>query len=154
MEGITQGIFVLGKGGRVEDDEVVLIAHAVKILEGIFGVCRMARVAREVKFYILVCQVDGFGRAIYRVHELGSTTHGIERESARVAKHVEYGAVFGVTLEQRTIFALVNEETGLLSLEPIDMEVQAVFHRYIVGTSTQDEAIFLTEVGLEGERGF
>ena len=35
-KGIAQGIAVLGKGRRVEDNQVVLVAHAVEELEGIF----------------------------------------------------------------------------------------------------------------------
>ena len=30
-------------------------------------------------------------------------------------------------LEERTVVALVNEETGLLTFQPVDVEFQAIF---------------------------
>ena len=89
-EGIAERVTMLGKGRWVEDNQVVLVTHAVKVLEGIFGISLMAFVAREVKLYILVSQVDGLGRTVYRVYQVGSPTHSIEREAAGVAEHIQY----------------------------------------------------------------
>ena len=60
-KGITQSSTMLGKGRRVEDDEVVLPSHAVEILEGIFGKGFMAGIAGEIKLYIGTGEVDGLG---------------------------------------------------------------------------------------------
>ena len=56
-------------------------------------------------------------------------------------------------LEQRTVVALIDEETGLLSLQPIDMELKSVFESYIVIAAANDESVLLTKVGLEGKGG-
>ena len=49
-EGITQGIAVLGKRWRVEDDQVVLVAHTVEVLERIFGISLVTLIAREGEY--------------------------------------------------------------------------------------------------------
>ena len=48
LQCIAQGILVLGKGWRVENDEVVRCLHLLHELEGIFCVCLMTLVVREV----------------------------------------------------------------------------------------------------------
>ena len=58
-KGVAQGILVLCEGRRVEDDEVVLVAHAVEVLEGILGKCFVARVAGEVELHIGAGDIDG-----------------------------------------------------------------------------------------------
>ena len=65
LEGIAQGIAVLGKGGRVEDDEVVVAACLFQELEGVLGIGFVARVAREIEFGIGACQFDGLLAAIH-----------------------------------------------------------------------------------------
>lgn len=60
-EGIAEGSTMLGKGRRVEDDEVVLPSHAVEILEGVFGKGFMAGIAGKIKLYIGTGKVDGLG---------------------------------------------------------------------------------------------
>ena len=57
-ECVAEGIFVLGKGGRVEDDEVVLITHAVEVLEGIFGIGLVACITGEVELHVGAGDVD------------------------------------------------------------------------------------------------
>ena len=154
-KGIAQGIAVLGKGRRVEDNQVVLVAHAVEELEGIFRKSLVTGIAGEVERYILVGQVDGFGRAVYRVNEVGPSPHGIERETAGVAEHVEHVTALGIAFQQGTVLTLVDEETGLLSLEPVYVELQSVLHGHVLRTSAFKEAVFSSQqVGLEGQRGF
>ena len=91
-QGIAQGILVLGKGRRVEDNEVVLVAHTVEVLESIFGIGLVTGIAGEVELDVLVSEVDGFGRAVDRMHQTGTTAHGVEREAAGIAEHVEHAA--------------------------------------------------------------
>ena len=51
-------------------------------------------------------------------------------------------------LQQRTVLALVYEETGLLTAQPVDMELQSVLYRHVVGITSQDESVLLSEVSL------
>ena len=102
-EGIAQSITVLGKCRRIQDNQIVLVAHPVEVLERIFGVCLMARVAREVQFHILVGKVDGLGRAVHRVNEVGTTTHSVERETTGVAEHVQHVAPLGIAFQEVTV---------------------------------------------------
>ena len=46
LEGVAQRATVLGEGGRVEDDQVVLVVVAVEILEGVLAESLMAMVRR------------------------------------------------------------------------------------------------------------
>ena len=52
---------MFGKCWRVKDYKIVLPSHPVEILEGIFGKGFMTLVAREVKFYVGTCEVNGLG---------------------------------------------------------------------------------------------
>ena len=145
---------MLGESGRVQDDEVILVAHAVQVLEGVFGIGRVARVVGEVQGDVLVRQVDGLGRAVYRVHQLGPSAHGVDRESACVAEHVQHAASVGIALQQGAVLALVHEEARLLSLQPVDVELQSILHSHVVGAASLQEAVFGVEVGLEGQGRF
>lgn len=99
LQGITQGIAVLGKSRRVKNYQVVLVAHAVKVFEGIFCIGGMAGVTREVQFDVLVGQVDGFGGAVHGMHQFGVSTHSIYGEAAGIAEHIQYAAAFGITFQ-------------------------------------------------------
>ena len=50
---------VLGKGRRVENDEVILVAGFLQELEGVLAKSLMAGVTREIEFHIGTCQFDG-----------------------------------------------------------------------------------------------
>ena len=84
----------------------------------------------------------------------GAATHGIDGESTGVAKHVEHRAVATVMFEQGAVFSLVDKEARLLTMEPVDVEFQAVFAGHIGRGFAAQKAILLTEVGLEGEGRF
>lgn len=99
MQGIAQSIAVLGKSRRVKNYQVVLVAHAVKVFEGIFCIGGMAGVTREVQFDVLVGQVDGFGGAVHGMHQFGVSTHSIYGEAAGIAEHIQYAAAFGITFQ-------------------------------------------------------
>ena len=49
------------------------------------------------------------------------------------------------------VLSLVDEESGLLSLEPVDVELHAVLYGYVVGVASEEEAVFLLEVGFVGQ---
>ena len=89
---------MLGKGRRVEDDEVVLVVMGIEILERIVAVSLVTAVAGEVQGHIEIGQFDGLGAAVYRVDRLGTAPHGIYRKTARVAEHVEYISATGIVL--------------------------------------------------------
>ena len=81
---------VLGKGGRVEDDEIVVATCLVEIFKGILAERLVTLVAREIKLDVLGGELDSLGTAVYRVHQRGTASHGIEREAASVAEHIEH----------------------------------------------------------------
>ena len=60
-------------------------------------------VARLGEFDILVGEVDGLSRAIYRVYQVGPPTHGIERETTGVAEHVQHVAPLGIAFQEVTV---------------------------------------------------
>ena len=90
--------------------------------------------------------------------ERGTATKGIAGEAASVAEHVKDFPVLGIAFEQASVVALVDEESGLLSFEPVDSEFQSVFKSDIfiaAAWSFEDEAIFPSqEVSLEWEGRF
>ena len=75
------------------------------------------------------------------MNQLGTTTHGVEGETTCVAEHIEHTLTLGVFLKQGTVLALVNEEPGLLTTEPVDIEAQTVLYGDIVIATAQEEAI-------------
>lgn len=156
LEGIAQRILMFGKSGRVENDEVVLVAHVLKILEGILAVGMMARAVAEIERYIGIDQIHGLGAAIDAVYEFSAATQGIDAEAARVAKHVQHLAVVAVVFQQRAVLTLIHEEARLLAAQPVDVEAQSVLggHGLQAGCTANEESVFLIEVSLEGECGF
>ena len=129
LQCIMQGCTVLGKGWRIEDDEVILLVMVIEILESILADSLMTCIAREVESDILIGQLDGLGTAVYRVDSLGFTTHCIDRETACIAEHIEHALALGIMLQERAVLTLVYEETGLLTAQPVDMELQAEIGR-------------------------
>lgn len=118
-----QGCTVLGKCGRVEYNEIVFTVGSVKELECVFAEGFMPVVSWKVERYVGVGQFYGFSTAVDGVYEVGSSPHCIYRETAGITEHVEHGAPLGITLEQAAVVALVDEESCLLSLEPVNVEL-------------------------------
>ncbi len=112
----------------------------------------MAAVTGEVHVDVESCEFNGFRTAVYRVHQFGSATHGIDREATRIAEHIEHATALGVTLEQRTVFALIYKESRLLTTQPVNMKFQAILHGRVILRMAVEEPVFLTEVGFEGQR--
>ena len=100
LQSVAQGIAVLGKCWRVQNDKVVLVAHAVKVFKGILCIGCMTVVAGKVQFDILVGQVDGFGRAVYGMYQCGIAAHGVNRKTAGIAEHVQHTAAVGIAFQQ------------------------------------------------------
>ena len=88
LQGITQSTTMLGKSRWVENNKVVHFVVGVEILESILAEGSMAVVAREVHGNVLVCKLHSLGATVNRVYKLGSSTHGINRESASIAEHI------------------------------------------------------------------
>lgn len=150
-ETIAQSLTVLGKGRRVEDDEVVGVVVLIEIFESILGVSLMAAVTGEVEVDIGTCELNGFGRAVDGVDETCPATESIDGEPTGIAEHIQNGTAVSIVLEQGPVLALVDEEPCLLTLEPVDVELQSVLNGYVILGRAVDEAVFLTEIGLEGQ---
>ena len=114
----------------------------------------MPFVAREVKLYVGIHQLNGLGAAVHRVHQLCPTPHGIDAETACVAEHIEHLAPASIAFHQGTIVALVDEEACLLPLKPVDVEGQSVLVSDVVAALSPQEAVLLPQLCLEGQRGF
>ena len=57
-------------------------------------------------------------------------------------------------LQERAVLSLIDEEAGLLSAKPIDMEAKPVLRgQVLVGGAAQDKLVLLAKVGLEGQGG-
>ena len=151
LEGIVERTTMLGEGGRIEDDEVVLVASLFEILKGILTKGLMALIVGEIQFDVAVGEFDGLGTTIDGMDELGPTPHSVKRKTASIAEHVEYALASGVAFEQGTIFALVDEETGLLTSEPVDIELQTVLKGDIIVGTAIDKAIL--HIVHKGQRG-
>ena len=145
---------MLGKGWRVEDDEVVGVGlHAVEVVEGILGKRLVALVAGVVELHVALGEHHCLARAVDRVHQLCPTTHGIERESASVAEHVEHAAALAVALEQGAVLALVDEEARLLPPQPVHVELEAVLHCHVGVKLAYQVLVLGVEMRLVGQRG-
>ncbi len=103
----------------------------VKIVEGILGKSLVTRVAWVIELNVTLGEANRLARAVNRVHQLSSSTHGIERESASVTEHVEHTTACRVTLKQSTVLALINKETSLLSPQLVNVEFQAILNSHI-----------------------
>ena len=88
------------------------------------------------------------------MYQLCPTPHGIDTETACVAEHIEHLAPASIAFHQGTIVALVDEEACLLTLEPVDVEGQSVLVGNVVAALSPKEAVLLSELSLEGQRGF
>ena len=142
LQGIAQYVFMFGESWWIQDDEIVVASHLFEIFESVFRISFVARIAWKVQFHVPVGQRDRFGRAVDRVNDLGSSPHGVEREAASVAEHVQYGASFGIAFQQRPVFALIDKETCLLPLLPVDTEFQAVLKSDVLHFTTVQVAVF------------
>ena len=78
LQRIAQRCTVLGKGWRIEDDEIILLVVLIQILERILAECLVAWVAREVESDVFIGQLDCLGAAVHGVNRLGIAAHGID----------------------------------------------------------------------------
>ena len=122
-------------------------------LEGILGKGRVTAVAREVQFHVGACEVDGFSRRIDRVHQFGAATHGINGKAAGVAEHIEHTPAAGIMLKQSTVVALIHKEARFLSAQPVDVELQSVFHSHTAGIVTYYICVLRIELGFIWQSG-
>ncbi len=123
FECIAERVLVLGEGRGIEHDEVIVATGTFEELKSIFGKGFVARVAREVEVDVAACELDGLGGHIYTVHPFCSSAHGVDGESSGVAEHVQDGALAAILFEKTAVFTLVNEETSLLAMQPVDVEL-------------------------------
>ena len=135
---------VLGEGRRVENDQVVAVAHAVEIFECVLTESLVSGVAWEVHIHIACGELNCLCATIDRMYQFGSSSHGIEGESACVAEHVQHLLSLGEAFKQRAVLTLVNKESCLLSLQPVNVELQSVFHRQVVVATSDNESVFLS----------
>ena len=72
--------------------------------------------------------------------KLGTASHGVKREAARVTEEVQHILAFGEPAHGSSVFALVQEKARLLALVPVDMELVPIL---------QDDALVRVDtVGL------
>ena len=145
-ERIAQRVAVFGKRRGIENNEIILIAHAVEKLEGIFCKSLVAAVAREIQFNVLAGKVDRLGRTVDRMNQLRPPAHGIKREASGVAEHVEHRASAGIAFKQGAVVPLVDKESGLLPFQPVYVETQTVLHGDITSAiATKNETVLFIE---------
>ena len=89
---------MFGKRRWVKYYKVVFVVSGIKKFESILAERLMSVVVREIQFHVSVGQFDGLSATVNLVYRFSTPSHSIKREAARVAKHVEYRFVFGVTL--------------------------------------------------------
>ena len=80
LQGVAQGIAVLGKCRRVQNDKVDRSPYAVKVFKGILCIGCMTVVAGKVQFDIFVGQVDGLAELSYGMYQCGIASHGVNRK--------------------------------------------------------------------------
>ena len=91
---------MLSKGRRVENDKVVFAIVGIKEFESILAESLMALVARKVEVDVGIGKLNSLSTTIYRVHQLGSATHSIDRETASIAEHIKHTLAMRIFLEQ------------------------------------------------------
>ena len=139
-----QRVSMLRKGRRVEHNQVVSMIVGSKKFECILAKRLVSVVGRKVLFHVSVGQFDSLCTAVYRVNQPGPSSHGIHREAARIAKHVQDASALCIFLQQSPIVALIDKEPRLLSLEPIHLEKQSVFQSHVAFAATMNKAILLS----------
>ena len=100
LQSIMKSSTMLCKGRRVENDEVVFAIVGIKEFESILAESLVTLVARKVEVDIGIGELNSLSATIYRVHQLGSATHCIDRETACIAEHIEHTLAMRIFLEQ------------------------------------------------------
>lgn len=100
LQGIMKSSTMLSKGWRVENDKVVFAIVGIKEFESILAESLMALVARKVEVDVGIGKLNSLSTTIYRVHQLGSATHSIDRETASIAEHIKHTLAMRIFLEQ------------------------------------------------------
>ena len=139
---------MLGESGWIKNDEIIAVVVTVEIIESIVADGLMALITGEVHSHVELRELNSLCAAVYRMHNLGTASHGIDREASRIAEHVKHALALGIVLKQGAIFTLVNKESCLLAFEPVDMKLQSVLHGHIVIGVSIKEPVFLMEVFL------
>ena len=70
----------------------------------------MAGIAGEIEFNILPRELNSLGTTVNRMNQLRSSSHGVDRKTARIAEHVEHATPLCIVLEKQPIVALIDEE--------------------------------------------
>ena len=128
-EGGIEVALALGERWRVEDDGVVALAGGGVVLEQIEGVSfdpfdfRLALVA-AVKSCVLVGNFECSPGTIY-AGDVGTAREQMKRETSLVAEDVE-GIAVSVLGSGGVVLALVEEGSGLLAFEGVELELDTV----------------------------
>ena len=126
LQGVVKSAAMLGKGRRVEHDEVVLILVGIEEFEGIVAESLMAGIIREVQRHVLIGELDGLRATVDGMHQPGTTPHGIDRKATGIAEHVQHATSLRVLLKQMAILTLVDKEARLLAMQPVYTELQSI----------------------------
>ena len=90
LQGVVESAAMLGKGWRVEHDEIVLILVGIEEFEGIVAESLVANIIGEVQRHVRVGELNGLRATVDGMHQPGTTPHGIDRETAGIAEHVQH----------------------------------------------------------------
>ena len=113
---------MFGKSGRIKYHQVVGYVCLIEIFESIGHNLLMLFVFGEVQVHICRSQINGFAAAINRMYVFCSPSHGIDRESASIAKEIEHTFTLREQFEQLSVLTLIYKEACLLTFEPVDVE--------------------------------
>ena len=117
--------------------------NTLQELEGILAIRLMTSITWEVQLHILLGQFDGFRRTVYTVYEFGTTTHGIERETTRIAEHIQDALTLRIMLQQRAVLTLVDKESRLLAFQPVYAELQTILSSDIIVRTAYQESVHI-----------
>ena len=95
FQSLLQAAVVLGKCGRVKNDEVELVVNFLHIFQHISHYSPMGCPIAEIQRHIAVAQFDGFLADVHRFHVVRSSAQGGKAEASRVAKAVQYPLPIG-----------------------------------------------------------
>ena len=117
---------MLSKSRWVKHNQIILVLILSHELECLLSKRFVWRIISKIVCHIATHQVNCLLAHIYRVHQFCSATQGIDRETARIAEHIEHLLTLGIMLQQSTVVTLVDEEASFLTAEPINTEVQSI----------------------------
>ena len=124
------------------------------MLYGVGAVGCMLLGREAIQGDVAVYHCHCLGGAVHTVDVQGSPAQGVNRKTSGVAEEVQDVAAGGIALHQGAVFALVEEETGLLAFSPVYQELVAVLQHCALprleAFRLPDIPVHQLQAGLEG----